>query len=279
MNNKTDNFWFGDEDSFYSLDAAMRRLLMSETPVPRCSDGGLDEWGPNPVTTTVVDGVGVMSIRGGLWDKANWMTRWIGIATYEDIQLSLAAAAEDSDIKVVLQNWDSPGGMAKGCKKCADFTRKFAETVKPVYSFTEGLAASAALWNYSAALGHFADPEAELGSIGVIMVHSEYTEMDKQLGITRKVFRSAPYKALGGPYEKLTEEGEKEIQDSLDRLHEQFATSVAELSGIPQTRMDKKIATGKVFLAKEAQELGLVDKLLSIDEVVRKLARGAKPRK
>src|SRR5690606_3301985 len=103
-------------------------------------------------------------------------------------------------------------------------------------------------------------------------------EMDAQMGITRTIFRSAPYKALGGPYEKLSEEATQEIEEEIARLHGQFVSGVSELSGIPMTRMNSKIATGKVFLANEAQTLGLVDKVLSLGQVVRKLARGAKPR-
>lgn len=264
MNNE---LWFGTEKSYYDLQAALARS--PEMTQLRLGESDEDE---TTMPVELIDGVAIISINGPLISTATWFSQWLGIPSYDGIKETLSELAGETKVRAILLDYDTPGGQAKGCKSCANFIREYAENVKPVISYTAGSAASAGMWLYSAGLAHFMDEDAQVGSVGAIMVHSEYTEMDRQMGVTRKVFRSAPYKALGTPFEKLSKEAEAEITEELDFLHQQFVSGISELSDIPEATVAKKIATGKMFRSDKALSLGLTDQVLSFGEVIAKLS-------
>lgn len=257
--------WMGSEASYLEL-----QETLSVQPDLRSGPFGPD--GGNPVQVEVIDGVAVLHIVGPLVSRGNWITRLFEVISYVDIENTLSELAGDKNVRAILMNYDTPGGSAKGCKQCAAFIRDYAESVKPVFSFTSGTAASAGMWLYSAGLGHFADEDSQVGSVGAILVHTEQTELDKNIGFTRKVFRSAPYKALGSPYEKLSKDAEAMIEEELDFIHRQFVEGIAEYSDLSVQEVSKKVATGKLFRAPEAHALGLVDQVLPFGQTVVKLA-------
>lgn len=269
-----DQIWLGTENSYF----AVQQQLAAKVPMPNLSADDKFMGIPNPLEFEVHDGVAVGTISGGLLTSSTWITRLFGITSYEDIQMALAELSGKPEVRSVLLNFDTPGGMAKGCKQCAQFIRAYGETVKPVYTHASDMAASAGLWLYSAGLYHTMDEEAKVGSLGAIMVHSEYTEQRKQEGITDRVFRTAPQKALGHPLEKLSEEAAAQIEADLAELHDKFVAGVSDLSGIGTRKVATQIATGQMFSAEEAKNLGLSDAVLTIGEVVAKMARKYKPK-
>lgn len=257
------DIWFGTEASYYEL----QRLLSIEPQL-----GWFDSEPDNPIKYEVVEGIAVANISGPLISKPTFFSRYVGITSYEDVKEFLSDMAGDRNVNAVLFNYDTPGGAAKGCRACASFVREYAESLKPVYSITEEVAASAGLWLYSSGLVHFVSEDGRLGSVGAIAMHSEVTEMRKKAGITDTIFRTAKFKALGGPFEKLSDDAKAEIEEGLQILHDQFVDGISELSGINREKVDKSIATGKVFRADRSMELGLADELLPLGEVIGKLA-------
>ena len=258
--------WYGTERSYRETE----KMLSAD--LTQLRSGGDDDE-PNPVKTEIVQGLGIMHIRGPMISSGNWMTRWFGIVSYDDIKEAAAKLAGNHDVKAILAVYDSPGGAAKGCKACADYLRDINDNDKPVVSFTDDAACSAAYWLYCAGQTRIAGENAQLGSVGAIIVHTEYSEMDKQMGIGRTVLRSAPYKALVTPFEKLTEESEKELTDELAYLHDSFVSGISHLTGISAKKVADTIANGKVYRTPEALNLKLADARLSFGEVVSKLAK------
>lgn len=239
--------------------------------------GARDEDLPdNPIGYDVNDGVAVISVSGGMANRSTWFTRWVGIPTYQDIRERFGEAAADEKVNGVLFHLDTSGGMAEGCRATASFVRQFNNKVKPVIGFTDSKALSAGYWLIAASQQIVADQDAELGSIGAIVVFMEYTEMMKNMGITPKVFRSAPHKAPVTPYEKLSDIGSKTLQDSIDRLHTMFTEGIADLRDMKVSVVKETIANGKVYPTKEALKLNMVDKSLSFEQAVAKISAALK---
>lgn len=276
-----EHIWLGSEKSYMDLqrmyDLAPDLLQMRSRPSQE-QQTNYDEGDDNPVTYGRYGSVAVLNVSGPLIHRGNWMSQMLGIISYEDIKSRLAQMGTDSRVETVLINYDTPGGTAQGCKLCARFIREFSETTKPVVSFSESMAASAGYWLFAAGEQGVIDEEARLGSVGAIMVHTETSDMDRNMGVTRTVFRSAPYKALGTPYEKLSDEAKAEIKGELDYMHDQFVTGISELRGISKTITNNRIANGRMFRADESIRNGLADSQLSLEETVVKLA-AAKPKK
>jgi ClpP class serine protease len=140
----------------------------------------------------------------------------------------------------------------------------------PVISYNTAQQASAAVLYGSGAGQMIAQEESEIGSIGAVAVHREITKQLEMNGIKATVFRSAPYKALGLPYEKLSDMAAKEIQDDIDRSHDRFVTVLAENTGTAKATVSKW-ASGKSFEAAEAVKMGLLDSIQPIENVIANL--------
>lgn len=271
-----ENLWFGTEHGYDELVAQLAMAAKLPSPDPKLfyQDDDDDEIYSrrNPIKHELVGGIAVATISGPLVTRSSWITQWLGIVSYDDIKSKLSELGSDTNVSAVVLNYDTPGGNASGCRACSRYIRDFSDKVRPVVSFSENLVASAGYWLFAAGEQRVIDEDSRTGSIGVIAVHTEYSEMYEQMGVKNTVFRSAPKKALGSPVEPLTDEARKEIEDEVAYIHQQFVTGVAEMIGQSEAHVSKKIATGEVFRAKDALRLKLADKQLSLETLVSRLA-------
>lgn len=232
-----------------------------------------EEYDPNPVSYEVLGNVAVLGIDGPTITKSSFFSQLFGIPSYDDIRVRLNQAHEESqsgNVKSVVLNIDSPGGAADGCFALSSFIFDFNKKVMPVISYDNNSQCSAAVLYGSAAGQMIADPYAEIGSIGAVSVHKEITEMLKMEGIKATVFRSAPYKALGLPYEKLSDLAKEEIQANLMKSHNRFVGALSENTGI-DLKTVQTWATGKVFDAGDALKMGLLDSIQPFENVIANL--------
>jgi len=119
--------------------------------------------------------------------------------------------------------------------------------------------------------GHlFAAPFAMVGSIGVIMETINVNDVLKRYGVKPLVIKAgkskAPLKTLG----EVTPEELKMAQDDADVIHEAFQrwVTTSRPNVVASKDWIEKVCTGAVFLGQEAQDLGLVDRVLTSDEYV-----------
>lgn len=268
--------WLGSEESGIEYYRLIQSILQKHGSlgVTLCRDYEDDDDG-NPVTSSVIQGkLAVLSVTGSTISKTTGWSRYFGVASYEDIREAVINAAEDQNIKAIILKVDSGGGHAKGVSSLGNFISNISSKVKPVFTYADGTLASAALWYGSSAKQVVSNEETEIGSLGVLAIHMEYTKMLEEQGIKPTVFRTSPFKALGTPYEKLTEEAAKSITDSMQIMHDSFVGAVASNRGLTPEYVQKNIATGKMYRVEEAKRLGLVDHVMSIDETVARLLKG-----
>lgn len=198
------------------------------------------------------DGVAVIAIDGAI-ERDAW---WFGTSQSE-IRASLEAAMADPAAKAILLSIDSPGGVVAGTKELADFIASCARQ-KPMAAYADGLCASAAYWLASATGRIYGPITAQIGSIGVICVHTCWKQADKDAGITRTVIYSGKWKAAGSPDKELTEDERELFQNQLDGLHAIFRADVERF----MRPMGDDWAEGQVFLADEAQKRRLITKVV-----------------
>ena len=261
--------WLGDSECGRSIFAAARQF--DEVIFPKLDlRENLDDYGSNPVGYEKAGDVAIIKVKGGTLKSPSFMTRWLQIPTYEDIADRLDSAAGDSKIKLILFLLDSSGGQASGVKKLAE---KIREIGKPIISFTEEIQMSAAMWYGSACTQCVADPDAELGSIGVIATVLTYADAYKKEGIGVNIFRSVPGKQLVNSMEDMSEEGRKSIQKTVDAFHVSFVKAMSGYRGIDEKLFSENIATGLTFSAKEALQHKLIDHIMPLNELVTRLAK------
>ena len=203
----------------------------------------------------IEDGIAQTPIGGPIGRGLGSFEKGAGAVDVADIEDDLNVAEEDEECRVILLNFDSPGGMVSGTPELAD---RIAAVQKPIYSFTPGLMCSAAYWLAAASDGIFATKSANIGSIGVYMPFADYTEMAKQKGIKIRVFSSGKYKGMGVPGTSLTKDQETLLQEEVMKIAGMFYEHVqANRPDVPDDAMQ-----GQAFMGAEALEMGLIDNLV-----------------
>lgn len=222
--------------------------------------------------------VGVISITGSLYTRApDWAKAIFGVVDYPQIEQALVDAAKDTSISSILLNVKSPGGSVSGVTAVADLVKQIDTKVKPVHAHADGLMASAAYWIGSSARRITADDMADVGSIGVLMVHTEQSKALAEAGITTTVLRAGKYKALLNPVEPLTDEARAEAQSKLDYTYKHFMGHVAEQRGMSYAVADEKMGQGRVFVGEQAKSVGLVDEIASFSQALTAAEKIASP--
>ncbi len=203
---------------------------------------------------------------------AGFWGSYFGYVGYGDIQQALITAKEEGLEQLIL-DWDSPGGSARQVEETSDLIKQIASEIGGITSFTSGTAASAALWLATSADHFYTTKMVDVGSVGAVMVVVEYTKMMAEDGVTPHVIKSTPLKAVGSPYEKLSEEGRKELQRGIDEAHKFFVEALAVNINSPIDYVEEKIANGKTWSGEDAHRLGLTNGLQSFDDVFLALSR------
>jgi protease-4 len=162
-------------------------------------------------------------------------------------------------VKSVLLVVDSPGGSATDSGYLQSSVAKLAET-KPVVAFVQGVAASGAYMASSPATKIVALPSALVGSIGVISLTPILRGLLDRLGINVEVVKSGRLKDMGSFHREPTDEERKKEQELSDEFYDDFIDTISKFRRLDREKV-KSLATGEIFTAKKAMQIGLVDEL------------------
>lgn len=177
----------------------------------------------------------------------------------DEVSAALRACAADPAVAEIQLDIDSPGGTATGIQEVADLIGALNET-KPVRAKIHGLCASAAYWLVSKCAEITAEPSSLVGSLGVYSVIEDSSKAFEQDGIKVHVVSSGPQKGAGVPGTEVTSAQLKAAQVVVDDLAALFVVSVAVGRDMSKAEA-KKLATGDVWIASKALDLGLIDAL------------------
>src|SRR5690349_6563448 len=118
--------------------------------------------------------IAVVPIHGVIEHRSSWLMEILGGASVEGISAQLRAAVADPEVRAIVLDIDSPGGSVAGITELADEIRAARKT-KRVYALANTTAASAAYWLGSQAAAFYATPSAQVGSIGIVGVHLDFS--------------------------------------------------------------------------------------------------------
>jgi protease IV len=196
----------------------------------------------------------------------------------ERVRKYVRAIEEDSSIKAVVVEVDSPGGGITASDEIHHLLTQLRGSGKRVVVSMGGLAASGGYYVSMPGEKIYAEPTTLTGSIGVIMATFDATELMTKIGVAPETVKSdmaEKYKDMGSPFRKWTAEDEKYFKGILNNAHEKFQKVVVEGRKGKLTQPIGEIAIGKVWPAEKAKELGLIDEIAYLDEVCVKTASEA----
>jgi signal peptide peptidase SppA len=269
-------FWAGTEESLAIYLATMRAVLMAGGEASLRQAEYRDDADQAERMSRLVTKAGdlaIIKIAGPLNNTDSWMNEYRGMTGYPEIRAALVQVATDAEVQGVILDVNSGGGAVSGVFDTAKLIQQ-VDKIKPVHAFSDGQICSAAYLLGSSARTLSIGRMTEAGSIGVLTVHQEMSKLMKEIGITPTVLRAGKYKAMGNPYEPLSEAAQAEIQGQLDYMYQVFVEHVADRRKVTYDVADKKLAQGRVFIGDKAAEIELVDAVTTFDDVASKLQRG-----
>lgn len=212
-------------------------------------------------------GVGVLSLYGPMFPKANLMTKLSGATSLEDFSNDLTSLVENDAVKQIVLEIDSPGGSAFMVSETGTTIRKAREK-KPIYAIANPVAASGALWLASQATKFYVTESGKVGSLGVYTVHEDISAADEKLGRKVTYISAGEYKTAGNEHEPLTEKTRAYMQELIDDTMVSFIDAVAEGRGLSREKVETDFANGKLYNPKAAKEIGMVDDVMSLDALL-----------
>lgn len=209
----------------------------------------------------VQNGVAVINIESPIYRKSSW---WLGGITHKEIKAEIQKAMDNEEVKAIFYNIYSPGGSVAGTQELAAFIKE-ASSKKPSCAFVDGMCCSAAYWLASATGKIYATESAELGSIGVVLLHRDYSKMYEDWGIKYTYITAGSKKSVGASEIPLSEEDKEYLQNQVNGIYDVFLENISQNMGLD---LNKKTewADGRVFLGKDAVNLGLVSKIVKTKE-------------
>ncbi|CNE42604.1 S49 family peptidase [Yersinia kristensenii] len=233
-----------------------------------CDDGDTFSRKGRDCGYDVIEGVAVIPIQGTLVQKLGTLRPYSGMTGYDGIRASFLTAINDDAVKGICFDIDSPGGEVAGCFDLVDEIYA-ARGAKPIWSILSENAYSAAYALASAADRIIVPRTGGVGSIGVIVMHVDWSQRIKSDGVQVTIITFGSRKAESNPYEALSEEAKKAIQSDVDEMGRLFVSTVSRNRGIAEgTIRDTEAAC---FLAADGVQLGLADQVASPDVAFRDL--------
>ncbi len=177
--------------------------------------------------------------------------------------------ADDKSIKAIVLRIDSPGGgVAPSQEIHSEILKVRKSSNKIVVTSMGNLAASGGYYIACASDKIVANPGTLTGSIGVIMTFSNIEELMKKIGLKTEIIKSGEFKDIGSPMREFTEKEKKLLQGVIDDVYDQFVNAVSVGRSIAVQKV-KELSDGRIFTGRQAFEIGLVDKLGSLEEAIK----------
>ena len=212
-------------------------------------------------------GVGVIEITGVLASNG----AGLGGTSSQDVVEQLYKARQNSGIKAVLIRIDSPGGTPAASQEIYGEIKKTTE-VKPVVVSIGDTGASGAYYLASAANVIYAEPDSNVGSIGVILEIPNVQGLDNKIGLQWYVYTQGQYKDIGSPLRPPTPAEEAIITEQMRVAYDHFIKDVARGRHLAEAKV-RDLATGVTFPGTQAKDLGLIDALGNYRDAVTRAGR------
>jgi signal peptide peptidase SppA len=210
----------------------------------------------------------IVSFRGLVTYDIEFQPYAVSTRAFASTMRELAA---DDSIKQIVVMFDSPGGSVVGLPEAGDAMFDARER-KRVVAVVDNMCASAAYWVASQASEIVALPSGTgVGSVGVRMMHVDCSKAMSSAGVKMTHIYSGDYKVEGNPYEALSEDARARYQLESDTLYAGFLAAVARGRGAKVSDVRENYGKGRLLMPAEAKRVGMVDKLETPENALRRL--------
>lgn len=266
-------FWSIDEHSFNLMLEQVRAGLESFYKI---AAGPVDDAERSGLPTKKVGNVAIIRLNGPMIRGNSMFARFFGLASTDAVRMAFKSAQMDADVEKILFIVSSPGGSVDGLAELAD-TMSSIKQSKPIITQVEGQMASAALYVGAQSTEIYAGRNDLIGSIGTRLMLYDFSEAFKKAGIKAVPIDTGEFKSAGAMGTEITDRQKADFQRIVDAFYEDFLQAVETGRGMDRKALEK-IADGRMFLASEARDHGLIDGIRSLDETIASIVTSERPR-
>ena len=184
------------------------------------------------------------------------------IVNVQKVLTLIDSAINDNNIKGVLLFVDSPGGALAPSIELSMAIKRLS-LVKPVIAYAAGTMASGSYYASIWSRRIIANPGAFIGSIGVIFQAPNIKPLADKLGIKEQVIFAGDYKQMGTFTREWNTKEKEGLNELITDAYKLFINDVSNARGLKVSN-EKKFANARVFIAKKAQDRGLIDEVGSL---------------
>ena len=249
--------------NFVLMVAAFQRLgsIREAEPIPRFREILLQRG-----ARASLDKIAVITMRGLI---SSSLPGNVSDSMVDDMRTALQQARDDSRVKAIVLEIDSPGGEVTASDAIYSALVKARER-KPVVVYMDSLAASGGYYVSCGGKFLMANETTITGSIGVIIQTLNYEQLFNKVGLASVIFKSGKFKDMLNGARPITPEERELVQNFIMKTYDKFLGIVAKERNLPADLLRNTIADGRILSGKEAFEHKLIDGLGELDDAFSK---------
>ena len=199
----------------------------------------------------------------------------LGSQSYSELFNRISLASNIAGVVLVM---DGPGGQVYGTQMMADAVKNCG-LVKPVVGFVyDGIAASATYWIASACTELYVSHESsKVGSIGALCEIPDMNGFYEGQGLKIHTIYAPQSTDKNKEYNDALKGNYDGVQEELKGFVDFFISSIEVNRGEKLNLAKGNPFTGKMYGAKDAQAIGLIDGIKTMDEVISRAEELIKP--
>ena len=176
-------------------------------------------------------------------------------------------ARDDKNVKGIILRVNSPGGDVYASSMITNALEEFQSTGRPVITSMGDIAASGGVWVTTTSEEIWAEETTLTGSIGVYSIIQDISPLEKWAGFNNdgvSMTKAGDIYDLG---RGMNEDLNKQFRENTENIYKNFVTKVANNRNLDFSEV-LNFAGGRIWRGDTALELGLVDKLGSLDDAI-----------
>ena len=224
--------------------------------------------------------IAIIPVYGTLVQRTQGLQTVSGLRSYGSIRQDFKTALADPGVAAILFDFDSNGGEVAGVHDLIDEIYK-ARGTKPIYAYANESAYSAAYGLASAADEIIIPRTGGVGSIGVVAVHVDQSEADKEKGLKYTPIYAGAKKIDFSEHQPLSDQARESVQKDINQIYDLFTKTVARNRKAHISLQEIRDTEAGIYMGKQAVKVGLADQVMSWDAAIKyiqtKMKKGGMP--
>ena len=185
----------------------------------------------------------------------------------DGIVKNINKARDDKNVKGIVLRVNSPGGDVYASSMITNALEEFQSTGRPVITSMGDIAASGGVWVTTTSEEIWAEETTLTGSIGVYSIVQDISPLEKWAGFNNDGVSMTKAGDIYDLSRGMNKDLNRGYRENTENIYKNFVTKVANNRGLDFSEV-LSFAGGRIWRGDTALELGLVDKLGSLDDAV-----------